>query len=232
MNDIKGVLRHPLTAVERMSDKEKKMKRYGAPLMRLGMEDRTTKHGRRYKPRQQGNKDILRPGIKTTAINQSIYRPRAPGRHTAVSRFTCPPPLPFRPASPVSPFIRPPSADGREARRAPARNFSTSRAALTRKTRKNAAPPPTPTKNSYIHFRTVFLLLGGCVATAVVHDVFKQQRRSQNVAVVTIVKVVSWGSGLWKGCCLSEGACELLVSTRQPRSRGKESSHLVTPGAL
>ena len=77
------------------------------------------------------------------------------------------------PFCPFSPFIRPPSADGRTARRAPARNFSTSRAASSRKSQKNRGPPPPlkPPKirtsayireKSYIHFRTSFLQLGGC----------------------------------------------------------------------
>jgi hypothetical protein len=71
---------------------------------------------------------------------------------------------------------------------------------------------------------------------SMIHGVFKQQRRSKNLAVVT-AKVV-WGSGLWKGRCLSEGACELLVSTRQPATaksspqEAEPASHLVTPGAL
>ena len=86
-------------------------------------------------------------------------------------RVACPPPPPFV-FCPFSPFIRPPSADGRTARRAPARNFSTSRAASARKSRKIAGSyPPKPPKirtsgasgeNSYIHFRTSFLQSGCC----------------------------------------------------------------------
>jgi hypothetical protein len=81
------------------------------------------------------------------------------------------------PFCPFSPFIRPPSADGRAARRVPARNFSTSRAASSRKSQKNAARPPKTTpkirtsayirENSYIHFRTSFLQSGGCAEHAV-----------------------------------------------------------------
>jgi hypothetical protein len=61
--------------------------------------------------------------------------------------------------------------------------------------------------------------------TAAVHDIFKQQKRSKNLAVVIAKAACSWA--LPRGHCLSEGACELLVSTRQPRARGKGSSHLV-----
>jgi hypothetical protein len=40
------------------------------------------------------------------------------------------------------------------------------------------------------------------LATAAVHGVFKQQRRSKNLAVVVVVKAASSGPGFWKGRCL------------------------------
>jgi hypothetical protein len=42
MEDIKGVLKHPLTVVKNMSEKDKRMKRDGAPPMRLSTEDYET----------------------------------------------------------------------------------------------------------------------------------------------------------------------------------------------
>jgi hypothetical protein len=66
----------------------------------------------------------------------------------------------------------------------------------------------------------------------------RQERRSKNLVVVVVERsfledlAIQGSSGLWKGRCLSKGACELLVSTRQPRARGKGSSHLVIHGAL
>jgi hypothetical protein len=45
MEDIKGVLKHPLTLVKNMSDKDKKMwKRDKAPQLRLSDEDRDEDH--------------------------------------------------------------------------------------------------------------------------------------------------------------------------------------------
>jgi hypothetical protein len=63
MEDIKGVLKHPLTLVKNMSTKDRNMWiRDKAPPLRQAR--RTTKHGRRYRSRQQqGIKDVLPPEI-------------------------------------------------------------------------------------------------------------------------------------------------------------------------
>jgi hypothetical protein len=58
MEDIKGVLRQPLTMVGNMSDKDKRMERGGAPPVRLSKKDYAT--GWRYRSRQQGNKENIK----------------------------------------------------------------------------------------------------------------------------------------------------------------------------
>jgi hypothetical protein len=67
----------------------------------------------------------------------------------------------------VARLIRPPSADGRTARRAPARNFSTSRAASAHRSQKKRWPaaqnlyiPPPPAAGLYIQL-CMSLAVGG-----------------------------------------------------------------------
>jgi hypothetical protein len=69
----------------------------------------------------------------------------------------------------VARLIRPPSADGRTARRAPARNFSTSRAASAHRNQKNLWPAAPnlciPQQNLYIQPPPVYIQL--CIFLAV-----------------------------------------------------------------